>query len=147
MTPTNSQIRKRRTRARKLVMQALYQWQISQMEMSEIIAQFLTSHMKENVDKEYFLEILQNIIKQQVELDALIVKHARRPLREINPVELSILRLASYELKNCLEIPYKVAINEALELAKDFATWDAKNFINGVLDPISKELRQMEIRL
>ncbi len=145
MTLTNSQIRKRRTRARKLVMQALYQWQISQIEMKEIIAQFLAIHMKENIDKEYFMSILQNIIQQQTELDALIIKHAKRPLKEINPVELSILRLTGYELKNCLEIPYKVAINEALELAKDFATDDAKNFINGVLDPLSKELRQTEI--
>jgi N utilization substance protein B len=130
-----------RRKARRLALQAFYQWLLSHDEMANIEKQFLEDQDLNTVDVLYFQKLLQAVPAQVEKLDALMQPYLDRPLAEVNPIEKSILRLAILELVEHLEIPYKVVINEALELAKTFGGTDSHKYINGILDPVARLVR------
>lgn len=130
-----------RRKARELAVQAVYSWQLSQNSIADIEANFLTENAKRRFDIEYFQQLFRGVTSTVSELDKAIEPHVERPLEEIDHVEKSILRVAIYELSACQDVPYKVVINEAIELAKSFAADDSHKFVNGVLDKAVKLVR------
>jgi transcription antitermination protein NusB len=133
-----------RRKARRLALQAFYQWLLTHDEMTAIEKQFLDDQDLNTVDVLYFQRLLQAVPVQVEKLDALMQPYLDRPLAEVNPIEKSILRMAILELVEHLDIPYKVVINEALELAKTFGGTDSHKYINGILDPIARVIRAQE---
>ncbi|HFE38098.1 MAG TPA: transcription antitermination factor NusB [Gammaproteobacteria bacterium] len=133
-----------RSQARKAVIQALYQWQLAEQNLHEIEMQFREERKGSKIDFEYFSEILHAVPAQVTELDALLAPHMDRGMKETNPVELAILRMAVYELKMRLDVPYRVIINEAVELGKQFGADQGHKFVNSVLDQVAKSLRKAE---
>ena|SRR3989338_3974297 len=139
-----SRIQKRR-QARFLLTQALYQWHVSENPIAEILVQFQASPQFHQADQAYFMEALQAITQHVEQFDHHYQIYLDRSLAELDPIERAILRLAVYELAMRLDIPYRVIINEALELAKTFGATDSHKYINGVLDKVAKDLRKMEM--
>ena len=135
-----------RSLARERAMQALYQWQLTGQELAAIEQQFLDEQDMKDVDKKYFKELLHGVPKQIDEFDALCDELLSRPIGQVDPVERAILRISLYELKQRLDIPYRVVINEAVELAKSFGAEQGHKFINGTLDKAAKSLRAVEIK-
>jgi N utilization substance protein B len=134
-----------RTQARRRALQALYQWQMTSEEVSEILAQFLTEQEMSRTDIAYFQELVRGVTKRAEELDALLAEFVDRPIRQIDPVERAILRLGSYELLNHFEIPYRAVINEAIRLAKDFGAEQGHRYVNSVLDRVARKVRAAEL--
>ena len=134
-----------RTRARRLAMQALYQWDMSGNNLSEIEVQFLEDEDFTKADKEYFHELLHPVPARLDEVEAAFTPYLDRPLKELDPVERALLRLASYELLVRVDIPYKVVINESVNLTKKFGAEQAYKYINGVLDRTAQTLRNVEL--
>jgi N utilization substance protein B len=135
-----------RRNARQYALQALYQWQLSGAAISEIELDFLVHHIKQKTDLEYFKELIHQIPEQHDELDNKMISFLSRPITELDPIELAILRIGTYELAKRLDIPYRVAINEALELTKKFGSIEGYKFVNGVLDQVARQLRIEEIK-
>ena len=127
-----------RHRARKLIVQALYEIQIADNPWKDVLNNNLAKNLEMKFDREYFVDVLKNLERNLSEVDALIEQGITRKFSDINPVELSVLRLGCYELKYKYDIPSKVAINEALELAKLFGSEDGYKFVNGVMDKLLK---------
>ncbi len=134
----------KRTQARRRALQALYQWDMTGESTSAIDAQFREGQDMKKVDLEYFSELLSAVSKQVGELDELVAPFMKIPLVECDPIERNILRLSTYELRSRLDIPARVVINEAVELAKAFGAEGGHKFINGVIDKLSKQARQHE---
>lgn len=130
-----------RRKARELAVQAVYSWQISQNSVSDIEINFITENSKRRFDIEYFQLLLRGVTSNVAELDLAISPHVDRPLDDIDHVEKAILRVGVFELSSCQEVPYRVVINEAIELAKLFAADDSHKFVNGVLDKAVKLIR------
>jgi N utilization substance protein B len=135
---------KQREKARKFAMQALYTWQISGNNLIDIERYYLADRNPTKFDLVYFKQLLHNIPEQITSLDSEIMKYSDRELDFIGEIEHCILWVAIYELKECLDVPYKVAIFEALELAKVFGADEGYKFINAVLDKAAKNLRPTE---
>ena len=135
-----------RTRARRLAMQGLYEWQVSDNKPSEIETQYLIEKETDKVDVAYFRELISRIPLHCEELDSHIAPLISRPLAEVDPVELAVLRLGTYELIYHPEIPYRVVINEAVELAKMFGADQGHRFVNGIMDRLSASLRTVEVQ-
>ena len=134
-----------RTRARELLLQALYQSQLAGHDAAELLRQFHEQVAYERVDQEYFDEQLPAILKGQAELEETIGGLIDRPLDQLDPVELGILLIGTFELQHRIEIPYKVVINECVNLAKRFGAVDGHKYINGCLDGLARSLREVEI--
>jgi len=135
-----------RRRARRSAMQALYQWQLARIDLKEIEDQFLVDQDMSKVDLEYFHELLHRIPAQLDEIDHILKEYVDRPVNEIDPVERAILRIGVFELERHLEIPYRVVLSEAVQLAKQFGALDGHKYVNGVLDKIAQTSRQIEIQ-
>ena len=135
-----------RRRARKSALQALYQWQISGQSLGQIEEQFRVDQDMSKVDLEYFHELLHRVPACLDEVDHVIAPLADRPIDEVDPVERAILRIGAYELKFRPDIPYRVVLNEAIQLAKQFGAEDGHKYVNGILDKLAKELRSIEVR-
>ncbi len=135
---------KKRKHARDKVLQALYQWQLSGEDLDWIKKHYLEEQGVSAGDEEYFLELLYKIPSQVSELDATYSKYVENFEDHLDPIECNILRIATYEFLHHLEIPYKVVINEAINLAKTYGADESHKFINGVLDPLSQEMRKIE---
>ncbi len=133
-----------RRKARELAVQATYSWQVSQNPVKDIEVNFIAENSKRRFDIEYFQLLLRGVINNVSEIDALISPYVDRPLDDIDQVEKAILRVAVFELKDCTDVPYRVVINEAIELAKAFAADDSHKFVNGVLDKTVKIIRPQE---
>lgn len=133
-----------RRKARDMILQALYQWSVTEQSVSEIDAQFHAENDMEKVDVEYFQDVLRKVVKDSDALDEQFRDLIDRPLRELDPVTLSILRLSSFELRERLDIPFKVVINEGINLAKKFGPAESTRFVNGVLDKLATRLRAAE---
>ncbi len=133
-----------RKKARRYAVQGIYQWHLSGNPIKDIEFQFLETINSKKVDVEYFQEILVNTLTGITEIDELLTPILDRELNEVNPVEMAIIRLACYELMSRLDVPYKVVINEALELSKTFGATEGHKFVNGVLDKLAHQLRKME---
>ena len=140
--PTTSQ----RKRARKLVLQALYQWQLSGSDINQIEAEFRSDNDFAKVDGEYFSELLRAIPKQLDDLDKEYEVLLDRAVAEVDPIEVCLLRMGTYELKHRIDVPLRVVINEAVELAKQFGGTDGHKYINGILDKLGVRLRAPEAR-
>lgn len=134
-----------RRKARRYVLQALYAWVLSANALSDIEAHFLMDHATEEFDREYFQALLHEIPKQVDILETIMSPYLSRQFSDLDPIELTILRISIYELKERLEIPYRVVINEGLELAKTFGSADSHKFVNGVLDKVARVLRKTEV--
>lgn len=143
--PAKGKIATRRV-ARSLAMQALYQWHMAGQSLNEIEAQFRVDNDFAGVDGAYFHELLTGVARNKTEVDGHIVPHLDRPLEELDPVELAILRLSTYELSYRVDVPYRVVINEGIELAKTYGATDGHKFVNGVLDKLAPALRAAEVR-
>lgn len=135
---------KKRKHAREKILQALYQWQLSGESLDWIKNQYLQEQGVSAGDEEYFLELLYKIPAEVEQLDATYREYVENFKDHIDPIECNILRIATYEFIHHLEIPYKVVINEAVNLAKIYGADEGYKFVNGVLDPLAQKLRQLE---
>ncbi len=134
-----------RRRARRLSLQALYQWQMAKAPINEIEAEFIVDNDMSKVDKSYFRELLNGVVVQVQEIDELLEPLLDRSLKDMDPIELALIRMGCFELKERIDVPYKVAINEHVELAKKFGGTDGHKFVNGILDKLAGKFRQIEI--
>ena len=130
-----------RRRARECALQALYSWQISNNDIADVEYQFLAENDVKDVDVLYFREILTGVANNSDFLDKLMQPHLSRRLDELGQVEKAALRISLYELSKRDDVPYKVAINEGIELAKTFGAEDSHKFVNGVLDKVAPQIR------
>jgi len=130
--------------ARKLLVQALYQWQLARQTPAEIVAQYATSPDYARIDREYFREAIAAICGGDTRLDEDLARHSDIAPERLDPVEHAILSLGLWELMARPEVPYRVVINEAIELAKRFGATDGYRFVNAVLDRASRAHRGAE---
>ncbi len=133
-----------RHRARELALQGIYQWRITAGDESKIEKQIHAEKNLGRYDKELFSKLLRGALSQHADIEALISPHLDRPLAELSPVEFAVLLLGTFELAQHIEVPYKVVINEAVELTKTFGGTDGHKFVNGVLDKLAPQLRAPE---
>lgn len=127
-------------------MQALYQWQVSGENIAELIQHFRLENDFSKADADYFEELVRQVPMRLPELDQALVDFLDRPVEEVDPVERAILRIAIYEFMHRPDIPYRVVINEAVDLAKMFGAEQGHKYINGVLDQAARRLRALEIK-
>jgi len=135
-----------RRRAREFVLQGLYQQQLSGNAGEAIRAQLTEITGFAKSDTEYFAELWAGVARERDDLAQRLAPHLDRPVHELSPIERSILVIGSWELVHRLDIPYRVVINEAVELAKSYGGTDGHKFINGVLDKLAAVVRADEIR-
>jgi N utilization substance protein B len=133
-----------RHRARELAMQGIYQWRITGGDEACIERQINGEKNLGRYDKDLFSRLLRGALGHHEDIEALLAPHLDRPLEELSPVEFAVLLLGAYELTQQPDVPYKVVINEAVELAKTFGGTDGHKFVNGVLDKLAPELRAKE---
>jgi len=134
-----------RRRARELALQGLYEWLVGRAELAAIDAHMREQEGFERCDSQHFDTLLHGCSRESAALDAVLAKHADRKISELSPVEHGVLLIGAYELAHCADVPYKVAINEAVELAKTFGGTDGHKYVNGVLDKAALELRPVEV--
>ncbi|WP_083704588.1 transcription antitermination factor NusB [Motiliproteus sp. MSK22-1] len=134
-----------RREARNFALQALYQWHMAGSTLNEIEAEFRAERDLSQVDIALFSELLHGIPAQVAELDQKITPCLDRTLDELDPIELNVLRIGTFELASRLSVPYRVAINESVNLAKTFGATDSHKYVNGVLDKLAKSLRSAEV--
>ena len=133
-----------RHKARELALQGVYSWQLSNNDVEQIELSLATSNDMKKVDMGFFQDLLRGSVGGFEELDKQIKPYLGRLPEELDPIEKAILRIATFELVQCIETPYKVVINEAIELAKSYGAQDSHKFVNGVLDKAVKTLRKHE---
>lgn len=131
-----------RRRARECAVQALYAWHISQNSVEQVELAFVTDQDMQGVDVPYFRRLLRGTIENIEEVDEALRDCLDRADSEVDPIERSILRVSAYELQFELDVPYKVAINEGIEVAKVFGSDDSHKYINGVLDKLAPKLNR-----
>ena len=131
-----------RRRARECAVQALYSWQISKNDIADVEYQFLSEQDVKDVDISYFRELLSGVATNAEYLDSLMAPVLSRQLEELGQVERAVLRISLFELSKREDVPYKVAINEGIELAKTFGAEDSHKFVNGVLDRVAPTIRK-----
>jgi N utilization substance protein B len=134
-----------RRRSRELALQGLYEWLIGGADAGVVDAHAREREGFEQVDAAHFDLLLHGCIREHAELDARLVPHLDRAIAQLSPIEHAVLLIGTFELLHCIEIPYKVAINEAVELAKSFGGTDGHKYVNGVLDQAAAALRSVEV--
>ena len=132
-------------RARKIALQGLYEWLISGADAGVIDAHMHEQEGFDKCDSAHFDALLHGCIGEASALDAVLARHVDRKTTELSPIEHGVLMIGVYELTHCIEIPYKVAINEAVELAKSYGGTDGHKYVNGVLDKAAAGLRPAEV--
>ena len=135
---------RQRSRSRSLAIQALYQWQMAGQDVGVIINHFMLEQDAKKFDTDYFTELVRAVPARLEELDGALKPCVDRALDAVDPVERAILRLGTYELIVHPEIPYRVVINEAVELAKTFGAEKGHRYVNGVLDKAARAIRPLE---
>ncbi|MGA9423269.1 MAG: transcription antitermination factor NusB [Rhodanobacteraceae bacterium] len=135
-----------RSRARRRALQAVYAWQISGNSMVSVIEQFRHEQDMQIADLDYFEDLLRGVERCLDELDSGIAPLIDREVGEVDPIERAVLRLAAYELKRRTDVPYRVVINEAVEVTKRFGAEHGHTFVNGVLDKLAAAWRAVEYR-
>ena len=146
MTHANpSKNRTPRHRAREFALQGLYQWLLNNEDATKVVNNIRGAHGFDKADGEYFADLLRGTIKQSVELREEFTPLVDRGIGELSPIEHAVLLIGAYELKNHVEIPYRVVINEAVELTKSFGGIDGHKYVNGVLDRAAVDLRPLEV--
>ena len=136
---------RKRSQARLHLVQALYQWQMTGQDVSEVERQFLAERDLSGFDVGYFHELLHGVPARLNRLDEALGPLLDRSISSVDPVERAILRLGAYELLQHPEIPYRVVINEAVELAKTFGATEGHKYVNGVLDRMARQVREVEL--
>lgn len=132
-------------RARKLALQALYQWLMSGSDLYEIEAQFRIANNMDRVDNEYFCCLLHSIPLHIEAIEEHLTPFLDREIKSLNPIEHTVLRIGAFELLYRLEVPYKVVIDESISLTKEFGSQDGYRYVNGVLNNLAHQLRTIEI--
>jgi N utilization substance protein B len=135
-----------RTNARKAAVQALYQWQMAGQNLSEIERQFIEEQRLKDAQKSYFVELFYGVPKNLEAIDQALSEFVDRPVDTIDPVERAILRIGVYELLHRLDMPYRVVLNEGINLAKYFGADGSHKYVNGILDKVAQQKRAMEIK-
>ncbi len=135
----------KRRNARNYTLQALYQWQLAKHPVNEIEAQFRVDNDMSDTDVPLFSELLVGVVENRRELDDAFSLYIDRAVDELDPIELSVLRIGTYELIHRIEVPYRVAINESVELAKRFGATESHKYVNGVLDKLAHKVRSLEV--
>jgi N utilization substance protein B len=134
-----------RHRAREFALQGIYQWLLNHEDVALIDAHIRQAHGFDKADSGHFNALLHNTIAQVDELRAAVAPLIDRPIEQLSPVEHAALLIGTCELKNHIEIPYRVVINEAVELAKSFGGVDGHKYVNGVLDKLATRMRATEV--
>jgi transcription antitermination protein NusB len=140
----NGQYKSPRHRARELAMQGVYQWRVSGSDASDIEKHMQGEKNLGRYDKAMYSKLLRGVITQHESLEILLAPYLDRALDELSTVEFAVLLLAAFELSQQLDVPYKVVINEAVELAKTFGGTDGHKYVNGVLDKLAPKVRAVE---
>lgn len=135
-----------RRRSREVALQGLYEWLLSGADAGVIEAHMREQEGFDKIDTAHFDALLHGCIAEAADLDAVLAKHVDRKTTELSPIEHGVLMIGAYELKHCIDVPYKVAINEAVELAKSFGGTDGHKYVNGVLDKAAADLRPVEVQ-
>ena len=133
-----------RSRSRQFLVQALYQAQLTGTEFALVVGSFTKEKNMKRADVGYFTEVLQGIASDQRKLERMIADKADRPLDELDPIEKGILMMGTFELCSRIDVPYRVVINEGVELARSFGGTDSYKYVNSILDSLAKELRQAQ---
>ena len=133
-----------RARARRRALQALYAWQMSGGEVGQVISQFAHEQAHEIADLEYFEDLVRGVVRHRAALDQALAAYLDRTVEEVDPIERAVLRVAAYEMIHRIDVPYRVVLNEAIEIAKRFGSEHGHTFVNGVLDRAASEWRAAE---
>ena len=133
-----------RRKARHFGLQALYQWTLSDASLVDIDAEFRVDNDFRHTDGEYFQALLRGVMEDVESLEALFSPLLDRALDDLDPIERNLLRMGTFELKERIDVPYKVVINEAVSLAKKFGATESHRYMNGILDKVASELRTAE---
>ena len=133
-----------RTRARRRAVQALYAWELGGNAMHKVIDDFRSEQDMQIADLEYFENLLRGVEAHCAELDAGLVPFLDRDIERVDPIERAVLRLSAYELKHRIDVPYRVVLNEAVEVAKRFGSEQGHTYVNGVLDKLARAWRVTE---
>ncbi len=142
---TMSKSKSTRRRSREVALQGLYEWLISGADAGVIDAHMREQEGFDKIDTAHFDALLHGCINEAADLDGVLARHVDRKTTELSPIEHAVLMIGAYELKHCIDVPYKVAINEAVELAKSFGGTDGHKYVNGVLDKAAIDLRRVEV--
>ena len=134
-----------RSRARRRALQAVYAWQMSGTGVREVIAQFAHEQAKEPADLAYFEDLVRGVDEHRKDLDAALAPFLDRDIEQVDAIERAVLRLAAYELRHRPDVPYRVVINEAIEIAKRFGAEHGHTYVNGVLDHAAADWRSVEV--
>ncbi len=135
-----------RRHARRALVQAIYQWQIAQHDVSEIRSQFADSGTLKKADRAFFDRCLHGIIAETEDLDSAFAPYLDRKVNDLNQVERAILRAGTFELSACPDVPFKVVLDEYISLAKTFGAEDSYKYVNGVLDRVARDFRAQEVQ-
>ena len=138
-------VKSARRRSREAALQGLNQWLLTGNEIGAIDAHTREQEGFGKIDKAHYDALLNGCITEAADLDAVLARHVDRKTTELSPIEHGVLMIGAYELKHCVDIPYRVAINEAVELAKSFGGTDGHKYVNGVLDRAAGDLRPQEV--
>jgi N utilization substance protein B len=138
--------RSARRRSREVALMGLYEWLISGSDAGVIDAHMREQEDFDKADRTHYETLLHGCIGEAGDLDSVLARHVDRKTTELSPIEHAILLIGAYELKHCIDVPYKVAINEAVELAKAYGGTDGHKYVNGVLDKTAADLRPLEVR-
>ena len=130
-----------RHKARHFALQAIYQWQLTQLSPTEIERQFLEDQPVRGADLDYFHDLVSGVVNNVSEIDETYAPHLSRRLEDLDQVDKAVLRLGTFELLYRQEVPFRVVINESIILAKEFAEQDSHKFVNGVLDKVIKAIK------
>ena len=133
-----------RSRARRRALQALYAWQLSGNRIENVIDEFRHEQDMQIADLEYFEDIVRGVERNHAELDAAILPFLDREIARVDPIERAVLRIAAYELRERIDVPYRVVINEAVETTKRFGSEHGHTYVNGVLDKLAGVWRGAE---
>ena len=144
--PAGKSVAKARGKSRRLAMQAIYQWQMTGDSVTDIKQQFVDDNNMTQIDLNYFSEMVSGVASSISDLDPLLAKYMTRSVESVDPVERSILRLATYEFVNRLDVPYRVVLNEAVNITKEFCAENSHTFVNAVLDKVAQEVRKIEVQ-
>jgi transcription antitermination protein NusB len=134
-----------RRRSREIAVQGLYEWLVSGAPATDIAAHMREQDGFDKCDAAHFDALLLGCIAEAADIDAVLARHVDRKTTQLSPIEHGVLMIGVYELTHCIDIPYKVAINEGVELAKTFGGTDGHKYVNGVLDKAAADLRGVEV--
>lgn len=143
--PKSSPARSARRQSRQVALQGLYQWLLSGEDAGVIDAHLREQGSYHQCDQKHLDLLLHGCIREAAVLDELLASHVDRPTKELSPIEHAALMIGAFELRTCLDIPYRVVINEAVELAKGYGGTDGHKYVNGVLDRLAAQLRRTEV--